>query len=169
MTEAGTTKTRDTHQTLTWIAWVVVAILALNVSHFVGEEIGGIWYESGASFLPLFNGWWIGIIKAMPTILIAWAIGDFALLFGRCGEGEVFTQRNIKTLNSGANSMILAGLWAGIFGPTLLSWIGGNYRGFQTDLGDLALAVTMMGVVLHGLALVFKDAVAVKQENDEFV
>lgn len=169
MTESETNSTRDTHQTLTWLAWIVVAILSLNVSVFVGEEVGTIVYESRADWIAIFNGFWIGIIKAAPTILIAWAIGDFALLFGRCGDGDVFTEKNIATFKSGANSLIWAGAWAGLIGPTLLDWITEQFRGLVTDFTDLALAVAMMGVILHGLALIFEDAVRVKRENDGFI
>lgn len=169
MSESESQSTQQTHQTLTWLAWIVVSILCLNVSYFVGEEVGGIVYQSGRDWLAIFNGFWIGMIKAAPTILIAWAIGEFALLFGRCGEGDVFTEKNIATFKSGADSLIWAGIWSGIVGPTLLGWISLEFRGIATDFTDLALAVAMMGVILHGLALIFADAVKVKLENDGFV
>lgn len=169
MTEADRTKTRETHRDLTILAWVVVGILSLNVAYFVGEEVGEIWYESPGDWLAIFNAWWLGIIKAMPTILIAFAAGDFAFLFQRCSEGEVFTEENVSTLNKAAYSLVGAGIWAGIISPTLQEWIGMEFRGVSIDFGDLALAVTLLGVMLHGLSLVFKDAVAVKAENDEFI
>lgn len=169
MTEAETQNTRDTHRDLTILAWIVVGILGLSVSYFVGEEVGGVWYTSAGDWLSIFNAWWIGVIKAMPTILIAFAVADFAFLFQRCSEGDVFTERNVKTLNSAAYALFGAGAWAGVISPTLLAWIEGNFRGVVVDFGDLALAVAMMGVVLHGLALVFRGAVMVKAENDEFV
>ena len=169
MTETDIEKTRNTHRDLTILAWVVVGILGLNVAYFVGEEVGGTWYTSSGDWIAIFNAWWIGIIKAMPSILIAWAIADFAFLFQRCSEGSVLTEENVKTLNKAASSLIGAGVWAGLVSPTLLEWITLNIRGLSIDLGDLALAVTMMGIMLYGLSLVFKDAVAVKAENDEFV
>nr|WP_070960719.1 DUF2975 domain-containing protein [Hyphomonas sp. Mor2] len=169
MTESEIQKTRDTHRDLTFLAWVIVAILAINVSYFVGEEVGAIWFESSGDWLRIFNAWWIGIIKAMPTILIAFVAADFAFLFQRYSEGDVFTEANAKTLNKAAYGLVGAGIWAGVVTPTLIQWIGQEFRGVSIDFGDLALAVTMMGVMLHGLALVFKDAVRVKRENDEFV
>lgn len=169
MTDTDVQKTRETHRDLTILAWIVVGILGLNVSYFVGEEVGAMWYTSDGNWLDMFNAWWVGIIKAMPTILIAFAVADFAFLFQRCSDGEVFTQRNVKTLRSAAYGLFGAGAWAGIISPTLLQWIGQNFRGVSIELGDLALAVAMMGVVLYGLSLVFQDAVAVKAENDEFV
>lgn len=169
MTNADRLKARETHRDLTILAWIVVGILSLNVAYFVGEEVGGVWYTSSGDWIAIFNAWWLGIIKAMPTILIAFAAGDFAFLFQRCSEGEVFTEQNVSTLNKAAYSLVGAGIWAGIISPTLQEWIGMEFRGVSIDFGDLALAVTLLGVMLHGLSLVFKDAVAVKAENDEFV
>jgi hypothetical protein len=169
MTEADQLKTRETHRDLTFLAWIVVGILGLNVAYFVGEEIGEVWYTSSGDWLAIFNAWWVGIIKAMPTVLIAFAAADCAFLFQRCSEGEVFTEQNVSTLNKAAYSLVGAGIWAGIISPTLQAWIGLEFRGVSIDFGDLALAVTLLGVMLHGLSLVFRDAVAVKAENDEFV
>ncbi|MEQ3745493.1 MAG: DUF2975 domain-containing protein [Henriciella sp.] len=169
MSEQSLKSNRDIHQTLTWVAWAAVGILIINTSHFIGEEVGGIMVESPQDWIDVFNGFWIGLIKAMPTILIAWAIGGFALLFGRCGEGEVFTDQNLKTFRSGASSLVLSGIWAGFIGPTLLGWIQEEFRGVITNFPDFALAVMMMGIILYGLALVFQDAISIKQENDEFV
>ena len=169
MTDSDVQKTRETHRDLTILAWVVVGILGLNVSYFVGEEVGAVWYTSDGNWLEIFNAWWIGIIKAMPTILIAFAAADFAFLFQRCSDGEVFTEQNVKTLRSAAYGLFGAGAWAGVISPTLLQWIGQDFRGVSVDFGDLALAVAMMGVVLYGLSLVFRDAVAVKAENDGFI
>lgn len=169
MTNADTQKSRDTHRDLTILAWILVGILGLNVAYFVGEEVGTIWYASGADLLPLFNAWWIGVIKAMPTILIACAVADFAFLFERCSKGDVLTLRNVETLDKASYSLIAAGIWAGLVSPTLQDWIGQSFRGVSVDFGELALAVAMIGIVLHGLSLVFRDAVAVKAENEEFV
>lgn len=169
MTETDIEKTRNTHRDLTILAWVVVGILGLNVAYFVGEEVGGTWYTSSGDWIAIFNAWWIGIIKAMPSILIAFAVADFAFLFQRCSEGEVLTEANVKTLDQAAYGLFGAGLWAGMISPTLQNWLGESFRGLTIDFGDLALATAMMGVMLHGLSLVFKDAVAVKAENDEFV
>jgi len=160
---------RETYEVLSIGAWVAVGILILNVSYFVGEEVGGIWYETEADLLAMFNGFWIGLIKAMPTILIAWAISDFALLFGRCGRGDVFTQRNLRTLRSGGDALVLAAIWSALIGPNLVGWLNENPGGFDLAFRDLALGVGLMGAAIHGLSLVFRDAVALKRENDEFL
>ncbi len=167
--EKSQKETLETHQFLAILSWISVAILVINVSYFVGEEVGGIWYRSSGDAVALFNGWWIGIIKAMPTILIAWAIGEFALMFGRYSEGDVFSERNVKALKAGADSLIWAAIWSAFIAPNLLNWLGGEYNGLGMDFRDLALAVGMMGLSLHGLALVFRDAVAIKQDNDEII
>ena len=80
-----------------------------------------------------------------------------------------FEAPSVGFSDNAAYSLAGAGIWAGVISPTLQQWIGMEFRGVSIDFGDLALAVTLMGVMLHGLALVFRDAVAVKAENDEFV
>lgn len=169
MTAADKLKTREAHRDLTVLAWVVVGILALNIIYFVGYEVGGAWQTTSGDWLAIFNAWWLGLITAMPTILIAFVAADFAALFERCSKGDVLTEENVKTLNKAAYGLIGAGIWAALISPTLQAWISLDTRGLSLELGDLALAVTLMGVMLNGLSLVFKDAVAVKAENDEFV
>ncbi len=169
MTDTEIQKTRETHRDLTYLAWIVVGILALNVSYFVGEEVGAMWYTSSSDLWAMNKALWIGIIKAMPTILIAWAVADFAFLFQRCSEGDVLTEKNVKTVEQAAFGLIGAGAWAGIISPTLRDWLTERVRGVIFEMGELALATAMMGVMLYGLSLVLKDAVAVKAENDEFV
>ena len=64
MTETEIEKTRNTHRDLTYLAWIVVGVLVLNVAYFVGGEIGGIWYESRDDLIELNKGLWVGLIKA---------------------------------------------------------------------------------------------------------
>ena len=168
MADPNTKDMRETHQFLTYLAWGAVAILTLNVASFIGEEVGDIIVTSQHDWLAIFNGFWIGVIKAMPTILIAWAISDFATLFGRCSEGEILTEQNVKTLRKGGECLIWAAIWSAFIAPNLLMWIAGEYKGLRMEFRDLALAVGMMGLVIQGLGLIFTEAVRVKAENDEF-
>lgn len=160
---------RDTYGALSIGAWVAVAILAINVSHFVGEEVGGIVFESEGALLAIFNGFWIGILKASPTICIAAALIDFAFFFHRCGEGDVYSSRNVKTLRTGADSLIAAAIMSAVVVPFLLDILGEPDPGRIFRFSDLALGVGLMGAALHGFALVLKDAVALKEDNDQFV
>ncbi|MEQ9315948.1 MAG: DUF2975 domain-containing protein [Henriciella sp.] len=157
------------YETLSILAWIAVVILTINVSHFVGEEVGAIVYESPGDWIDIFNGFMIGLLKAGPTIFIALALIDFAGFFHRCGQGDTFTERNVKTLKGGAESLIAAAVVSGIIKPMILDAIDepGAYE--ILDFTDLALGVGLMGVALYGFASVLKDAVALKSENDEFV
>ena len=157
------------YDTLSILAWVAVAILAVNVSYFVGEEVGGQYFESGADFLPLLNGFMIGLLKAGPTIFIACALADFAFFFGHCGKGDVFTSRNLKTLRQGADSLIWAAVTSAVIIPVVLGWVGDETSRNIFSFTDLALGVGLMGFALHGLASVFEDAIALKDDNDQFV
>lgn len=158
------------HSTLSIVAWSAVGILMLNVSYFVGEEVGAIWYRSSGDLLAIFNGFWGGIVKAMPTILIALAVWEFAMLFHRCGDGDVFTELNIEALKKGAGSLILAGFWSGAVAPSITAWMSGELGALDfSNFRELALAVILFGGVLYGLAIIFASAVQLKRENDEIV
>ena len=171
-TPATTSTSKEAHgtyETLSIGAWVAVAILALNVSYFVGEEVGGIAFEADGAWLAIFNGFWIGVLKASPTILIAAALVDFAFFFHRCGTGDVFTSRNVKTLRTGADSLIWAAGMSALVVPFLLDVIGEPEPGRIFRFSDLALGVGLMGFALHGFASVLKDAVALKDDHDQIV
>jgi hypothetical protein len=53
--------------------------------------------ETGATSLHAFL---LALLVNTPTLIIVGVLGDFAGLFSRTGEGEVFTARNLKTLRS---------------------------------------------------------------------
>ncbi len=167
--ETDDRRARDTHGLLTMGAWLAVVILLINVSQFIVAEVGDVYVNDMADIPALLNGFGIGLLKAMPTLLIALALMDFARMFARCSEGDVFCARNVRTLKRGADSLIWAAVWSAVFAPSSLRWIAGEAGGFDFVFRDLALAVGAMGFALHGLALVWGQAVGLKRENDEFV
>lgn len=119
--------------------------------------------------MVIFNGFWIGIIKVVLIIFIVWVIGDFVFLFGWCGEGDVFMEKNIVMFKSGVNSLIWVGVWVGIVGLILFEWIIEKVCGMVMDFIDFVFVVVMMGVILYGFVLIFEDVVWVKCENDGFI
>jgi hypothetical protein len=162
-------ETEKSYETLSILAWVAVSILALNVTYFVGKQVGAIVYESPGDIITILNGFMVGLLKAGPTIFIALAMIDFASFFHRCGQGDTFTERNVKTLKSGAESLIWAAAVSGIVKPLILDALNEPGSHEILDFTDLALGVGLMGIALYGFASVMKDAIALKQENDEFV
>ena len=166
---AERSEARETYELLAIAAWVAVAILAINVSYFVGAEVGGETFQSGLDFLPILQAFTIGVLKASPTILIAVALVDFSFFFHRCGEGAVFTERNVATLKGGADSLIMAAVLSALVKPFILGIIGDPDGGKILDFTDLALGVGLMGIALHGFGTVLKDAVALKDDNDQII
>jgi len=160
--------TRQTAQVLSFLAWGLFALMLWNVSAAVSERILTIDIsESGWRFFA--NEFGLGLVAALPSLFFAFALWDFAQLFGRCGEGQVFTVRNTRTLRSGGDSLLLAAAASALISPTLTAWIGGDPGGFRFQANDLALGVGAVGLAIHGLANIFRDAVRVKEENDSFV
>jgi hypothetical protein len=105
----------------------------------------------------------------MATLFIISALVDFAGFFTRCADGQPFTQRNARTLRSGGEGLIWAAGASALFSPTLVAWIDGDHGGVQLAVNDLALGVGAMGAALLGVALVWNQAVRIRQENDEIV
>ena len=167
--ETDDRRTRETHGLLTIGAWLAVAILFINVAHFVVAEIGDVYVTADTDIPALLTAFGAGLLKAAPTLLIALALMDFARMFERCSEGDVFSARNVRTLKRGADSLILAAIWSAVIAPNALRWIGGDPGGLDLHFRDLALAVGAMGFALHGIALIWGQAVRLKQENDEFI
>ncbi len=150
------------------LAWIAVGLLSLNIAVDMGERTLTLdWNEDGP--LAVINAFGLAAVQHLPSFAIIAALWDFANLFQRCAHGQVFTQRNFKTLRSGGDSLVFAGVASAIISPTLTMWIGEEFRGLIVDLNDLALGVGMMGLVIIGLALIFHDALRLKEENDEFV
>ena len=166
----GPQKRRDTYATMSVLAWIAVGILFLNVAYFVGNEVGGGQVlDRDARFWPVVNSFLIGLLKAGPTILIGLALLEFAFFFDRCSKDETFTEANLKTLRSGADSLVWAAITSAIVIPSVLGAIGDAAGRDVFDFTELALGVGLMGLALHGLAIVFDDAVKLKEDNDQFV
>ena len=157
------------YETLAIFAWIAVATLFVNVSFFVGGEVGGEIFRSGADLGSILRSFSIGMLKAGPTIFIALALIDFAFFFSRCSKGDIFTRKNLKTLRDGADSLIWAAVTSAVVIPIVMDFAGieDGYRILRFT--DLALGVGLMGIALHGLSSVFSDAVALKDDNDQFV
>ena len=169
MTDDKERDTGETYEALSIGAWVAVAILALNVSYFVGNEVGAETYTSGLDTISILSAFAVGLLKAGATIFIAIALVDFAFFFHRCGEGSLFTARNVATLRGGADSLIAAAVMSAVVTPFLLGVIGDPGGGNIFNFTDLALGVGLMGVALHGFAMVMRDAVSLKQDHDQIV
>lgn len=160
---------RRTAVPLAVVGWVAVGVLLLNVSVAVGtgfpapeaQAEGWRWFAQGLGR---------ALVPALPTLFLVGALVDFARFFGRVGEGDVFTERNVGTLRSGGEGLVLAAFASAAISPTLAAWIGEDgFRGLVWELNDLALGVAAMGFAMVGLAHIFRDAVRIKLEHDEIV
>ncbi len=167
--EMSESEKAGTYELLSLFAWVAVGILFVNVSYFIGTDVGGEVYRSSGDVIPVLQAFGTGLLKASPTILIAIAMLDFAFFFQRCGKGDMFSERNVATLRSGADSLIGAAIMSAIVAPAILGAMNEPGTHEVLRFTDLALGVGLMGIALHGFAGVMRDAVAIKKENDEFV
>jgi Protein of unknown function (DUF2975) len=159
---------------LTDTSWFSVAAIVLLVMILLSSlaDVGG---RMAGQFVSQTNGrevlhaFLIALLVNLPSFIFVGVLGDFANLFSRTGEGEVFTTRNLKTLRSAGNGLIWAAAASAIIVPTVLSWTTGDGRGFIWDTNDLALGTGAMGFAILGLAHVFAEGLRIKTDSDQII
>ncbi|MEQ9506164.1 MAG: DUF2975 domain-containing protein [Hyphomonas sp.] len=155
-------------------SWLSVAAIVLIVMMLgaVGADIAG---KVGAMVVTrenwheILNAFLLALLVNLPTFIIIGVLGDFAGLFGRTGEGEVFTPRNLKTLRSAGGGLIWAAAASAIIVPTVLSWTTGDGRGFIWHINDLALGTAAMGAAILGLSHIFAEGIRLKTDSDQII
>lgn len=160
--------TRDSALWLSVVAWGLFGLMAVDIGNVIRERIGAL-SPGGDGWLYIGNQFGLGLVEAMPSIFLLFALLDFAHLFRRCSEGQIFTERNVKTLRGGGDSLLLAAAASALVTPTLVEWISGNPGGLHLQANDLTLGVGAMGLAIRGIAHIFREGVLIKKENDEFV
>jgi len=134
----------------------------------MSEMLGPLDVQS-VSYVDLFNEFWKALLTNLPTFLLAWAVFDLAGFFGRCGEGNIFTPRNVRTLKIASECLAWAAIVDVIIAPTVISWIERDARGIIWNSNDLAYGIFAVGFALYGFAFILSQAVKIKEENDEIV
>lgn len=146
---------------------LVVIILggaAADIAGKVGKMV--VTRENWHDVLQVFL---LALLANLPTFIIAGVLGDFAGLFSRTGEGEVFTPRNLKTLRSAGSGLIWAAAASSVIVPTVLSLTDGNQRAFVWQINDLVLGTAAMGAAILGLSHVFAEGIRLKTDSDQII
>ena len=162
------TQTASATGWLSVAAWIAVGMLALNIAVAIGGQLGPI-IVGETAWHDVLSAFGRAAVANLPAICILFALVDFAWFFGRCGDGEVFSERNLKTLNSGGEGLVCAAVASAIVTPSVLMWLDQGGRGIAFEPNDLALGVGAMGLAIIGLGMVFRDALRLKQENDQTI
>jgi hypothetical protein len=119
--------------------------------------------------LGLFNAGLIGLIHAMPYLLLLSGLGAMARLGAAYQRGEVFSLANAHLIRRFGASLIAAAAAFLVLRPTLLDWVGGVARGFVFRIDDAGLAMIAAGVFVTAMAQVMALATSLQAENDSFV
>lgn len=150
------------------LAWLLFLGLLANGAKGMSAVLGPVDVKAVSS-AEFFNAIWRALALTVPTFMMAWAVLDLAYVFGRCGKGEIFTQRNVKSLKVSGLSLFAAALVSAMIAPSLLAWLDGQPRGFLWVTDNLSLGVAAIGIVLFGFADILAKAVDIKEENDEMI
>ncbi len=172
MTRSETSQTqaaalRDT----SWLSVAAIVLIVVMLGSVAADIAGkvGTMVVTQANWREVLNAFLLALLVNAPTLIIIGVLGDFAGLFGRTGEGEVFSPRNFKALRSAGGGLIWAAAASAIIVPSVLSWTTGDGRGFIWDVNDLALGTGAMGLAILGLSHVFAEGIRLKAESDQII
>jgi hypothetical protein len=144
---------------LAFAGWALVGLVLLHVATSIGRNSPA----DGASMVA-------ALAVALPTLTLVGALVEFVRFFERVDDDEVFTERNARTLRAGGQGLVLAAFMSVVVGPSLAAWVGPDgFRGFVWHVNDLAIGVGAMGFGMVGIAVVFREAVRIKLDNDAIV
>ena len=154
------------------VAAIVLLVMLLGS---VGADIAakvGTRIVTQENWTDVLNAFLIALLVNSPALIFIGVLGDFAGLFSRTSEGEVFTQRNLKTLRSAGSGLIWAAATSAIIVPTVLSWVqegGRGIRGILWEVNDLAFGTGAMGFAILGLTHVFAEGIRIKTDSDQII
>ncbi|MFN7163641.1 MAG: hypothetical protein ACK4P2_02370, partial [Hyphomonas sp.] len=144
---------RDT----SWLSIAAIVLIVMMLGAVAADIAGkvGAMVVTRETWTGVLNTFLLALLVNTPTLIIIGVLGDFAGLFSRTGEGEVFTPRNLKSLRNAGGGLIWAAAASALIVPTVLSWTTGDGRGFIWQMNDLALGTVAMGLAILGLGHVF--------------
>lgn len=165
--DAPATALRDT----AWLSVAAIVLIVLMLGSVAADIAGkvGAMVVTRENWSEVLNAFLLALLVNTPTLIIIGVLGDFAGLFGRTGEGEVFSVRNLKALRNAGGGLIWAAAASAIIVPTVLSWTTGDGRGVIWNVNDLALGTGAMGLVLLGLGHVFAEGIRLKTESEQII
>src|SRR3990167_1597781 len=159
------TALRDT----SWLSVAAIIVIVTMLGSVAADITGkvGAMVVTRENWAEVLNAFLLALLVNTPTLIIVGVLGDFAGLFGRTGEGEVFSPRNFKSLRSAGSGLIWAATASALIVPTVLSWTTGDGRGFIWQMNDLALGTAAMGAAILGLSHVFAEGIRLKTDRSE--
>ncbi len=165
--ETSAAALRDT----SWLAVAAIVVLLMMLGSVLADIAGkvGATVVTQENWKEVLQAFLLALLVNTPTLIFIGVLGDFAGLFSRTGEGEVFTPRNLKSLRSAGSGLIWAAAASALIVPTVLSWTNGDGRGFIWDVNDLALGTAAMGAAILGLSHVFAEGLRIKTDSDQII
>lgn len=158
---------RDT----SWLSIAAIVLIIMMLGSVAADMTGkvGTRIVTQENWKDVLQAFLLALLVNTPTLIIIGVLGDFAGLFSRTGEGEVFSDRNLKALRNAGGGLIWAAAASAIIVPTVLSWTTGDGRGILWDINDLALGTAAMGAAILGLSHVLAEGIRLKAESDQII
>lgn len=124
---------------------------------------------AGAGALDLIHSGLVGLVIALPYLLLLSGLHAVARLGERYHEGEVFSLGNAILIRRFGASLTAAAAAFMVVRPTLLDWIGGISRVFVVQINEAVLPILVAGVFVTAIAHIMSLANRLQVENDSFV
>lgn len=158
---------RDT----SWLSVAAIVLIVMMLGPVAADITGkvGVMVVTQVDWKDVLQAFLLALLVNTPTLIIIGVLGDFAGLFSRTGEGEVFSSRNLKALRNAGGGLIWAAAASSLIVPTVLSWTTGDGRFFRWDVNDLALGTAAMGAAILGLSHVLAEGIRLKSESDQII
>ena len=154
-----------------WLSVAAIVLIVMMLGSVAADITGkvGVMVVTQADWKDVLQAFLLALLVNTPTLIIIGVLGDFAGLFSRTGEGEVFSARNLKALRNAGGGLIWAAAASSLIVPTVLSWTTGDGRGFIWHVNDLALGTAAMGAAILGLSHVLAEGIRLKSESDQII
>jgi hypothetical protein len=149
-------------------AWVVIALLSGTIAVDIGAAAAAAARDS-ASWLVALQAGGRRLFTALPSLIVIGVLWDFADLFRRMGQGDVFSPRTIRSLRGAGWGLILAAVASVVIVPSGLGWASGGRGQLHVATNDLAFVASAVGAALLGLSRAFAEGIRLTAEADGIV
>lgn len=147
---------------------IALCLAIIHSGREVVESIAGTPF-AGASVPDLVHSALVGVVQALPYLLLLGGLYAVARLGGRYHGGEIFSLANAHLIRRFGASLIATAAAFMLIRPTLLDWIGGVSRGFVVHIDEAVLATFIAGVFVTAMAQAMTLANRIQADNDSFI
>jgi hypothetical protein len=170
------------HRLFAWVSWLLALLLPLVVAvqgfgHAPATQLlmQGLEAAQAAGDLSSAEGvrWGLWTLAMLPVVCLSFALWHAGLCFDRFARSEFLSTRVVVHLRNFTTGLLAAGL-LGLLLPTALSLLlssvsPSGQRSLVVSVGSQQVLMLLFAALLWQIATVIAKAVAIEEENRQFV